>query len=180
MHAPDRVIRAEWNWNGGGDNIWFNLSGVDGVNANMTMSYTSCPSISTACNVQAKACPVQLSQIGSGSTCASAKSLAHCHDCGSIPGSSHTACELAGCGYSDASEVCECRRWWNENPCALNWCNYLRNNDCDMYCWAYDELVLKDSTATDCLNTQPNPKDPLRTCKKTADGDLIISITSVF
>ena len=174
MAAPQNVLRVEYNWNG--DAIWYNLSGVDGVNSNVSVVYTSCQQ-ETHCNVDLSKCPFKETPAGAGATCSAAKVYDNCKDCAGLDGLS--ACQLAGCGYSDPGTMCKCRRWWRDDPCALKWCDWLRQGDCDMYCWAYDELTL-DPTVTDCTgHLTPNPEKPLRTCRKTADGNLVVTVTKV-
>ena len=175
MPAPQNVLRCEYNWNG--DFVWYNLSGVDGVNANVSMQYSSCDE-ETHCNVDFARCPFTTIPAGKGWTCGSTKVDANCKSCSSF--GSFSPCQLAGCGYSDPATMCTCRKWWRDNHCALEWCNWIRQGDCNMYCWAYDELTL-DPDAADCAGqTHPNPQNPLRRCNKTKEGNLVVSIKEVF
>lgn len=179
MEAPNKVMRAEYNWNTNSNwkNISYNLSGVDGINAAMTMEYTGpeCKGVAlTQCNIDINTrsndnlygCPWEDHDSGSFS-CGSVKY--HCEG---------EDCDMAGCGYSDPDNILKCRRWWATNPQALEWKNYLQKNPsgaCDMYAWAYDELIFDPSTG----KTTDNPINPLRSCTLTQQGNLNISILKV-
>jgi len=178
MPGPQDVLRVEYNWNGDGHQIWYNLSGVDGVNANVSLRYTGCDQ-ETHCNIDVAKCPYALTPAGKGVTCGAAKVESNCESCSGLDGFS--ACDLAGCGTSKDSTVCACRRWWRDNPCALKWSDYIRSGDCDIYAWAYDELVLEPGGA-DCSggNVKPNPVNPLRVCGKTKTGNLVVSVKKLF
>jgi len=182
MAAPGPVLRAEYNYyDKETKGVWYNLSGVEGVNSNMTMHYSGCPSEpSTSCNVKASDCPYAAVQIdGGGTSCASLKNPRDCGTCTGAAG--HSACDLAGCGYSDDKTTCICRQWWRDNQCAQAWCQYL-HNDCNIYCWAYDELIIAPGDwGETCKNhATNNPRNPLRRCANTTDGNLIVAITAVF
>ena len=175
MPGPQNVLRVEYNWND--PQIWYNLSGVDGVNANVSLRYTDCDQ-ETHCNIDIDNCPYASTPAGKGLTCGAAKVEGNCKSCSGLDGFS--ACDLAGCGTSDSSKMCACRRWWRDDPCALKWSEYIRNGDCDIYAWAYDELVL-DPGVSDCTkHLKPNPVQPLRVCRKTKTGSLVVHITKVF
>ena len=110
MQYPDKVMRTEYNWNTNADwqNISYNLSGVDGINAGMIMEYTGpkCNNAVTQCVIDINTrspespngCPWQDLDNGSYS-CGSTKY--HC---------SGEGCNLAGCGYSDPVTMLECRK----------------------------------------------------------------------
>lgn len=179
MPAPEHVMRFEMNFNS--SSLWYNLSGVDGINANMIMQYTGCPE--TKCLVDLhdespehpNGCPWPSKAFGAN-VCSAPKFPPGCDPKKMITyGEGETKetkseCDWAGCGYADEKTKCLCHYFWKTNPNAIRWNNYLRHNpsgECDMYSWAYGEKELKPDTSVDCCRDVKNCCDHPRSDPRT-------------
>lgn len=206
MTAPQNVLRAEFNFNNRYDptkkqqtpQIYYNLSGVDGVNANASMEYISndasvpCTNALTSCLIDitdpssaasssALPCPVSLITTSSGAK--ACPSPIYLNRCKSPRCAVTSGCTEAGCGSSLEADMCGCRHWWQTNQCAEDWKNFIQKNDktCNIYAWAYDEFLLKNPSNASCDkdNLYDNPIVPLRQCNMTPQGVLRVTIYNV-
>ena len=193
IHRPERTMRFEFNWNG--NDIWYNLSAVDGLNSNIGLKYTGCNKL-TSCVVDLNKCPTQFKNNGIPSdwnynTCVGPPQIQSIDDvCNGV--------RCSGCGSSDCKTMCYCRKYWQTNPTVLQWKNFVQgDNNCNVYSWAYDELIIKNPDNCDCNNfscTDPlncttctggncnyinNSINPLLNCPKTSDGNLLVKIFNV-
>ena len=198
IHRPEKTMRFEFNWNE--NDIWYNLSAVDGLNSNIGLSYTGCNK-TTSCLVELTSCPNEFKNIGipydwKYNTCVGPPQI-------SSISSTCNGVLCSGCGTDKCETICECRKKWHTDPILLNWKKFVQgSNNCNVYAWAYDELVIKDPTNCKCENTicncenntvckgcnnckndsciyEDNKIKPLLNCPKTEDGNLLIKVFNV-
>lgn len=152
MLAPESVMRFEFNWNG--DGINYNLSGVDGINANMEMSYTGCSEL-TSCNIPLGDCPFKRA-VGGVNTCSAPKFKPFCGDAQeTVNGIFKTDCEWLGCGFSSEPLKCRCHFYRKNNENGKKWDDYIlknKNGKCNIYSWAYGEFQPKENKDVGCCS----------------------------
>lgn len=180
--VPQQATRFEFYFDVDQKQVYYNLSAVDGINSSLILNYDN-----TACNNPTSSCVVDLSSCPFPVNPKEIPPEWNYHTC---PSPIHvdidkTGCDpatdCAGCGgNTNATTQCLCRRWWATNKDALAWKSFL--SKCDVYAWAYDELVL-DNPNCDCstglCSTSPNPVNPLRKCPITPDGSLRVKVVDV-
>lgn len=177
MNAIEKVTRFEYNINTVPDHraIYFNMSAVDGNNLNATMEYTGkdCPNNMRVCEVDLKTCPVQMIRADGALTCPSPKfwsneEIDQCGTSGFGQKWNLSAKDLIGCGYGDdrVEQKTECHKWWATNKCGQKWLTYLQKNQvCESYGWAYDEMRWKPGDTFD-RNGNPSHNEEVHTLMK--------------
>jgi len=178
MLAPESVMRFEFNWNG--DAINYNLSGVDGINANMRMTYTGCSDF-TVCNIPLTDCPFKRT-VNGVNTCSAPKFKPFCTDNPeTVNGVFKTDCEWMGCGFSSEPIKCRCHFYRKNNENGVKWDDYILNNNsgtCNIYSWAYGEFRPKPgkdlyccSDVKDCCDYPSSARTPDQNacCNKSHD-----------
>jgi hypothetical protein len=187
MDNPGNVLRIEFSVNN--NDIYYNLSAVDGVNSNVIVEYTGegCQNSRTECLLNFDKCPFKTKDKvdPNMNTCSSL--IGNCKGCPD----EGDCITRAGCGFNDMPTKCECHKFWQTNPCALKWDNYIHKSPerCDVYSWAYDEVKITDPANCDCSSysdqgndkcpVKENPFKPLRQCKMTPSGNLNVLILDV-
>lgn len=186
-----RLGRVEFNPNGGDatsptkKEMWLNLSGVDAVNAPLTVSYSAC----AAAPPGAPAGPATLEyQMLSGYAQCPPKSQAALGVNGAVLKScvapkyygSVSNAAMAGCGTDDETVKCQCRHWWAADADATEWNAFCHRAPTDIYAWAYDEFVLDQPTDPASCATKTNPHKVLGKCPMTRDGSINVRVQSVF
>jgi hypothetical protein len=185
MPVTDGVMRLEYNVNN--NQLWYNLSAVDGINANLTMTYTGegCQDRTRACLTDLLACPHNAVFAGGVRSCPALKKWptsvaeACAQQGGDLHG--HSVTEMAGCGWTDAANKEMCHRWYGQNACALGWLRYLqegKGTECAAYGWAYDEKKWRPGDSFDKGNPPDNNVKPLVVCALNG-GCLNVTIWSV-
>jgi hypothetical protein len=187
VHRIQPALRFEFNFDAASNQIYFNLSAVDGINSSILLNYNGddrCPAPTTKCALSnLEQCPFQAPEsiIPSSwnySTCVSPVPLSNSKDspfsqalCG------NTKC--AGCGGNiDEESRCKCRQWWQTNEDALKWKDFIqKSKECNIYSWAYDELLLKDPSK--CGEMIANEIRPLLKCTKSPTGSLRVKVVKV-
>jgi hypothetical protein len=149
MPAPERVMRFELNFNA--DSVWYNLSAVDGLNANMILKYTGCPDKETAVTISLDNCPWS-STVQGQRTCPAPKFPPGCdpEKMITIADVTKSECDWAGCGYDSEPIKCRCHYFWKTNENAIKWTDYILNNPdggrADLYTWAYGEKTMNTNS----------------------------------
>lgn len=197
------ATRMEFSCDIKSKNVYFNLSGVDGLNANLYVDYTGtkpCNKRLSYCDkgeTLMKDCPFPendpiVPKDWNFNTCLSPAKYSD------LPTSQSSNPEVkaiyndlssaicgeaicAGCGTSDKTAMCECRKWWQKDDYALKWKSYVQSgNNCNIYSWAYDELIITDPNCT-CPNcpSVPNKIFPLLNCPMDESGSIRIKVTKV-
>lgn len=159
LQANNGYTGIEPNFNAG-NSIDYDISGVDGLNANVTVEYTGdCGGIQTY-----KKCLTKLDECYSLTTKNGVKTCLS-------PSNISNPNPMAGCstGSMDDPIQCQkkmnCHKWWAENEDGQKWLNFVQKNECgecDAYGWAYDEMTYKDG---DCPYTNNcDPGQPIGPC----------------
>lgn len=159
IHANNGYSGIEVNFNAE-QSIDYDISGVDGLNANITVEYTGkCGNTNTykKCLINLDNCPSMATKNGV-KTCLS-------------PSQKSGANDLSGCGlpnvtHSNTDPWCikkmACHKWWADDPEGQNWLKFVQQNksgECDAYGWAFDEMVYKDGDVPIGNNCDPGPKN---------------------
>lgn len=164
--------RIEYNFNfaSNGGVLYYDLSCVDSINLDVSMTYESSSS-----NCSLGACPEEFTS--NDGRCLAPK--------WNKDGTPNNDQPLYGCPYGDSqpNKVCECRQFWLTDPKAIRWKTYINGNGnpnwpCSAYAWAYDELVIQPGDSN-CSNAMHNPAGILRAPQFVKGGVLKIKINSV-
>lgn len=164
VHANNGYTGLECNFNAG-KSIDYDISGVDGLNANITVEYTGkCGNTNTY-----KKCLIELDNCSSMAT---KNGVNTCLSPSQKPGAN----DLAGCGlptvtHSNTDPWCTkkmaCHKWWADSDEGQKWLKFLQQNtsgECDAYGWAFDEMLYKDGDVPIGDNCDPGPEGgPVRT-----------------
>lgn len=196
---PGGLSRFEINFNDvspTGNKVYYNLSGVDGVNSMMEINHSSCPSLVSSCSINLDTCPedfkgtvgIGLQTPGPIKTCLSTKSalsiaeskgLVDVNPMVTISGVEKRRDEWAGCDTSMENTKCRCHMFWDDNSNvqdktlkynAKAWTDWINppSKSCDMYAWAYGEKKVLPDVNPECCN------DPALNCN--SDGNVMCAM----
>ena len=173
LHANNGYTGIEPNFNSS-NSIDYDISGVDGLNANVTVEYTGdCGGVETykKCLTKLDNC-YSLTTKNGVRTCLSPSQISNSNP-------------MAGCqtGSMDDPVQCkkkmDCHKWWAESTDGQKWLNFVQKNkcgECDAYGWAYDEMTYEDG---DCPYTKNcDPGKPIGPCDYTSSRPTVKTRTN--
>jgi len=179
---PSRIVAAmswslfEFNITPEGPD--YDLSGVDGLNANMTVEFTG------ACGAQAtrKAILPELAMCPQGgwrkdnftgvTSCAAPKWTLLGNDRDLAACGVGANCQGCVCGPNCKRKM-DCHRWWNTDSRGIGWRDFVQKlcpAGSDAYAWAYDEMLWKEGDSAWTCNCDPGPSDQSRSESSTPSG----------
>eukprot|EP00392_Amoebophrya_sp_AT5.2_P001018 g1020.t1 len=173
---PRATARVEYNVNTN-TRAWYNLSLVDGINANLWLQYWLWDGAEwkkeqeRRCLTDMDSCPRNLKKKDSDGkvyTCMNPRELYI-----DKPGTPDN--DLSGCGEPRPGGNKPCHVWWNSNSEALAWKKWMQQKTkCDAYAWAYDEKVCKNPKCDG--GYVDNPVHPLLTTDYTNDRAKLVTV----
>lgn len=178
VKANEFFTGFEFNFSNNGGGPDYDISAVDGINANITVEYTGeCKGLERKKSllVNMDSCPKQFQRDGSmdgPKSCVSPKydytlSLGDLNMAGCPYGSNTKGCtqgkatgQDCTCGDSCDKKL-DCHKWWvNSDKPGVAWANYVQKTckgGSDSYAWAYDEKLYKDGDTAYSCNCDPGP-----------------------